>query len=144
MWENDPSLTPTAFAAGQRVTETWVNSGLKMLQHLGWLGRLDGPVDNPSSSCLSCHATGQVPASSPMLPPVGSAESVQMRWFQNYPAGSPFDSTSVSTDYSLQLAAGIQAFRAASQPGGLAAFTSRRKGIDRINKVKEYAVSRGD
>lgn len=144
MWGNDPSLTPTTFAAGQRVMETWVNSRLKTLQHLGWLGRLDGPVDNASSSCLSCHATGQVPASSPMLPPAGSVESVQMRWFLNYPAATPFDSTSVSTDYSLQLAAGIQAFRAASQPGGFAALTGRSKGIDGINKAREYVVSRGD
>ena len=27
--------------------------------HLGWLGRVNGPVDNPASSCLSCHGTAQ-------------------------------------------------------------------------------------
>jgi hypothetical protein len=33
-----------------------------------------------------------------------------MRWFQNLPAGVPFDASSLATDYSLQLAGGIQNF----------------------------------
>lgn len=32
-------------------------------EHLGCHGRLSGPVDNPKSACLSCHATSQYPPS---------------------------------------------------------------------------------
>jgi hypothetical protein len=59
MWGNDPTLTQAAFDAGARVKESWINPDPKTPQHLGWLGRLNGPVDNPASACLSCHGTGR-------------------------------------------------------------------------------------
>jgi hypothetical protein len=34
---------------------------------LGWGERLNGPIDNPASACLSCHMTAQWPKSSPMF-----------------------------------------------------------------------------
>jgi hypothetical protein len=108
MWGNDPNLTQQAFDQGKRVEESWINPDLRTPQHLGWLGRLNGPVDNPTSACLSCHGTAEVPARSPMFPRLNDPN--RMRWFQNVPAGNAFDQRSISTDYNLQLSTGIQRF----------------------------------
>jgi hypothetical protein len=35
-----------------------INTDIKTFQHLGCRNRLAGPVDNPASSCTSCHASG--------------------------------------------------------------------------------------
>jgi hypothetical protein len=109
MWGNDPRLDQAAFNAGARVTESWINPDLRTPQHLGFLGRLNGPVDNPRSSCLSCHMTAQVPVRSPMMPPNDSG--FPMRWFENMPAGNSFDQRSIGTDYNLQISSGIQSFQ---------------------------------
>jgi hypothetical protein len=108
--------------------------------HLGWNGRLNGPVDNFQSSCMSCHMTAEVPALSPMnptfqapagVPPIGSPVNQPppagytgdwyggwMRWFQNVKCGEPFDKPgnpwtmtgAKSTDYSLQVAISVSNF----------------------------------
>ena len=109
MWGNDPKLDQAAFNAGTRVTESWINPDLRTPQHLGFLGRLNGPVDNPKSSCLSCHMTAQTPVRSPMMPPNDSG--FPMRWFENMPAGNSFDQRSIGTDYNLQISSGIQSFQ---------------------------------
>lgn len=85
-------------------------------QHLGWGGRLNGPVDSPRSSCMSCHSTAQTPALSSMVPPraaeVGSDQ--WMYWFRNVRAGEAFDQgRAVTNDYSLQITLSIQNFLAA-------------------------------
>jgi hypothetical protein len=127
MWGNDPENTgndytnkqPTVTKINPTIMESAINAKTSELPptHLGWNGRLDGPVDNPVSACLSCHMTAESPQLSPMnptfqapdkVPPVGSKE--WMRWFQNEPAGKPFDAAALSTDFSLQLAGGIQNF----------------------------------
>lgn len=110
MWGNDPTLDQAAFAAGQRVKETWINPNLQTPQHLGYLGRLNGPVDNPISACLSCHMTAEVPSRSSLTPGADT-----MRWFANLPAGNSFDQRSIGTDYNLQIAGGIQSFQAWKQ-----------------------------
>jgi hypothetical protein len=146
MWGNDPTLTSVSFASGQRPQETWRNPDVRTPQHLGWLERLNGPVDNPSSSCLSCHATAQTPAVSPLIPPLSMPEAQRMRWFQNYLAGQSFDAGSTSTDYSLQLAFGIQNFRAEHQSTLklLQLKITPPKGEILINGVTEYVISRGN
>jgi hypothetical protein len=110
-WGNDPLLTPERHAAGERVKESWINPKLKIPQHLGWLGRLNGPVDNPMSACLSCHGTAQDPAH-PDVPPAGSTDAERMRWFRNVKWNEPFaadDPRNPKTlGYSLQLAKGIE------------------------------------
>jgi hypothetical protein len=93
MWGND-------MTKGQQ----WINTGIGTPQHLGFEGRLNGPVDNPRSACMSCHATAQTPFASPMMPQSGDTA----RWFRNYRGNQPFDAGSVPTDYSLQIAMGIQ------------------------------------
>lgn len=86
--------------------------------HLGWNGRLNGPVDNPMSSCYSCHSTAEYPQLGIMTPlfnadtlrnnPVGSTG--WMRWFKNLPCAKPFDITAHSMDFSYQLAISLQNF----------------------------------
>lgn len=126
MWGNDPTVTTDT--TNQAPTRTIINAALKETvintspdlppAHLGWGLRLDGPVDDTRSSCMSCHSTAQFPAITPILPFIpqdgvplpkpGSA--AWMRWFRNVPCTKPFDEQAVSADYSLQLAASIQNF----------------------------------
>lgn len=99
-----------AMWGNQVATQQWINQSIGTPQHLGFEGRLNGPVDNPRSSCISCHATAQTPATSPMIAPTGDTA----RWFKNYLGSQPFDAGSVPTDYSLQIAMGIQNINKAS------------------------------
>lgn len=147
MWGNDPTVngntyTQTSFKQGPDATkinpqlkESVINDNANELPptHLGWNGRLNGPVDNPISSCMSCHMTAQFPAAAPMNPsfqtrkppypytydPKGNA--YWMRWFQNIDCAVPFGNyvaggvpergvNTHSTDFSLQLAISIVNF----------------------------------
>ena len=100
MWGDDPNYSGVG-----PLTQTWINPSVHM-PHLGYQGRLSGPVDYPTSSCLSCHSTGEAPAGV-MLPP---AQADTARWFRNLRSGVPFDFGRQSTDYSLQTAVGIANF----------------------------------
>ncbi|MDQ1831189.1 hypothetical protein [Massilia scottii] len=102
MWGND-------IAKNQQ----WINKMNGTPQHLGAGGRLNGPVDNPRSSCISCHATAQTPSRSPMIPP---SQADAPRWFANYPGNRAFDAGATATDYSLQIAMGIQNLNRSKTP----------------------------
>ncbi len=128
-WGNDPTLTQTLFNAGQKPVESWVDAESPVVKYrsnppqgtnppriLGWAGRGNGPVDNPVSSCLSCHSTAQLPAASNMTPPGTATEQAKLRWFRNLPPNTAFDTGSKTLDFSLQLGVGIQNFRQAQQP----------------------------
>ncbi len=121
MWGDDPKLTPSGYQSGDRPQESWVNpvsplviyrqnppQGAQPPATLGWAGRANGPVDNPRSSCLSCHSTAQNPAQSPMTPPPTSSEAASLRWFRNLAVNEAFDQGSQTLDFSLQLGVGIQ------------------------------------
>jgi hypothetical protein len=129
MWGQDPTNNtnqsnpqPKRTIINTSLTETIINPDSTELPptHLGWNGRLNGPVDNPMSSCYSCHSTAQYPQSSPISPlfdadtlkanPIGSPG--WMRWFSNLKCGTPFDdpATHQSTDFCLQMAEAIQNF----------------------------------
>lgn len=110
MWGNDPGVTPDMVAGGTQLAESWINGNVSV-EHYGWAGRLNGPVDNPISSCLSCHATAQIPSSSRMTFRNNETIAEKLRWFRNIKAGDPFDVGSTGTDYSLQIAFGIVNFR---------------------------------
>jgi hypothetical protein len=155
MWGNDPDYAennqniPVPDGYGkypiQAVTQTPINSSLKETiinpdtnelpaTHLGWEGRLNGPVDNPRSSCMSCHMTASYPAQdlSPMFVdpeqrwPTTTVEWNRwwMQWFQNvgwkngklekfhveYPSSEKFPEPEYSLDFSLQLSAALQNF----------------------------------
>jgi len=131
-WGNDPTVTTTSTSA--TLNETWLNPSrpAAFLDHVGRAGRLIGPVDNPASSCLSCHSTGEVDMSqangapnafdaTAFIPPNSCSDP--MDWFRNLPSGAggstPFGkgltcpvNTSTAgltaTDYSLQIQAALQ------------------------------------
>jgi len=118
--------------------ETVVNPDTNELPptHLGWNGRLNGPVDNSLSSCMSCHMTASSPER-PLSPsflktepenpgemkrPRTSSpewEEFWMRWFQNvgWKEGKlePFLEAKYPLDFSLQLSAALQNFYQAEE-----------------------------
>jgi hypothetical protein len=122
MWGADPTLLP---ASGQKPTQTQVNpkAPAYALNHLGWGGRMNGPVDNPASSCLGCHGTAQVPNVLASMTPYGTCTDAQkLQWFRNLHGNVAFgavDATScqptaasgsvVALDYSLQQSVALNA-----------------------------------
>jgi hypothetical protein len=143
MWGNDPQDTKnipvtdsngdfpkaqpiTATPIDAELTETVINPRSSELPatHLGWNGRLNGPVDKPLSSCMSCHMTASFPAQtdSPLFtdkserPPTGTPEwsAWWMRWFQNtgWKNGvlEKFMKAKYALDFSLQLDAALKNF----------------------------------
>ena len=115
MWGNDPGGPP--------LQESWINPSAPAYAkaHLGVDGRLNGPVDNRASACMSCHGTAQAPALANMLPPAsGACASLRGIWFRNLPGTQAFGrfqavsgtcqtslppgTTLTAADYSLQLA----------------------------------------
>jgi hypothetical protein len=117
MWGNDPDGPP--------LEESWINPSAPAYAsaHLGVDGRLNGPVDNPASACMSCHSTSQAPSVAPMIPPAsGPCAPARANWFRNLPGTDAFGRfdpegstcetsidgvTLTAADYSLQLAATI-------------------------------------
>ena len=111
-WGNDPQGAP--------LQETWINPAAPAYAkaHLGVGGRLNGPVDNQQSACMSCHGTAQAPSLANMFP-AGSCVANTAAWFRNLPGTQPFGRfdqrtpacdtalngiTLTGADYSLQLA----------------------------------------
>jgi hypothetical protein len=120
-WGNDPGVTPTN---GKPIRESWLNPDPtvkrpNLVQHYGWADRLNGPVDNPQSSCMSCHATAGWPPVS-LIPADKMTDRQKLFWFRNVEAGVAFCQgqtvgtfkcpQQVSQDYSLQLTFGINNF----------------------------------
>ena len=108
-----PNNTVAAVREGTKLVQTIPNTSAGVpFEHLGWAGRLNGPVDNPMSSCLSCHSTAQWPGKAPVIPPRNIIPDSKdwLTWFRNIKAGEPFSTGAESLDYSLQLAVGIQNF----------------------------------
>jgi hypothetical protein len=123
MWGDDPGVTPTVGT----IKQSWLNPAVKnLMQHYGWAERLNGPVDNPISSCISCHATAGWPVA-PLTPPSGSTDAQRLKWFTNVPAGQPFQAGQASQDYSLQLTFGIRAFKQANPVAGPHAMNAAAK-----------------
>jgi hypothetical protein len=143
MWGNDPdnadsfiNKQPTRTVINLALDETWINpSDLLPAMHLGFNSRLNGPADNPASSCMSCHATGQVPSVSAIMPflndpPVAipengtQASAEWMRWFRNFEDGEAFDAgEAVTMDFSMQLTKAVENYMdylAQTQRGGFA------------------------
>jgi hypothetical protein len=143
-WGNDGAVngntyTQRSFAQGPdktkinpKLKECAINDDPNELPptHLGWNGRLNGPVDNPISSCMSCHMTAQFPSVAPLSPAFQSkykytfdpkGDAFWMRWFQDIDCQTPFGNyitggvpekgvKTFSTDFSLQLAISITNF----------------------------------
>jgi len=128
MWGEDPENKANPAAPfplkqtpiNKKLKETIINPDTNELPptHLGWNGRLNGPLDNPMSSCFSCHSTAQYPQASalsplfdPSLSNVKPGDDTWMLWFRNIPCGTPFnDKGGESTDFCLQLSESLQNF----------------------------------
>ena len=126
MWGNDPGYSGAAPLA-----QTWLNPAVHM-PHVGYQGRLNGPIDNPASSCLSCHSTAEVPSGT-MVPPTGVNPA---SWFQNIKSGAPFDSGRQSTDYSLQLSVGIANFTV--NHGSSVATVTPEQRLKQLRSIEAY------
>lgn len=109
-WGNDPDVT----AAGDPdLDENWINPAVPapFAGMTGKHGRLNGPVDNPDSSCMSCHSTAQVRAnlagSDSFMPYKGVAfipadtcsEQDKMNWFRNIDGSEPFGVTTQASGF---------------------------------------------
>lgn len=155
MWGQDPTDNtntsnpqPVSTIINPALKETIINPDTKELPptHLGWNGRLNGPVDDPVSSCYSCHSTAEYPAASPINPrfdpdtlkanPIGSPG--WMRWFSNLKCGIAFDpEKAVSTDFCLQLAESIQNYDTwHGLQGGLWAKNYKQDGLESTSTKK--------
>ncbi len=137
MWGDDPGVTPTMVTSGHALAETWINPSVGPPQHLGWAGRLNGPVDNKASSCLSCHGTSEFKQASALVPSASGSDTAKLRWFDNIKSGQAFDAGQQSLDYSLQLGVGLQNFTPPA-PHAIAPHAA----IPHATPVTVYRVSR--
>ncbi|TSE13547.1 hypothetical protein C1D09_003470 [Mesorhizobium intechi] len=131
-WGNDPTLTAFQYEqGGQRVSQSWVNPRVSekffaLPRHnLGLFGRLNGPVDNPRSTCIACHGQAldwgrailkdtlaeQTASLLKPGPPDPDNDGAVQKYFANLGKAS-FVSGTQALDYSLQVAIGVQNFRA--------------------------------
>ena len=117
----------------KKLTQQWIDQrALRRLttrpvslDHLGYGGRLAGPVDNPNAACLGCHQTAGFPAVSilpefsPLAPILGlndvktaaDHQDFRMSFYRNVTAGTTFsDSQLYSSDFSLQLSMSLYNF----------------------------------
>jgi hypothetical protein len=157
MWGNDPDNRenkvnpfppkPVDQIANKDLKETVVFPSPDLPpQHLGWNGRLNGPADLNTASCLSCHiaaeypavtslvADGMVPDGGPTPPPQGGTDE-WMKWFQNLPAGTSMSKQAYSTDFSFQVAIALQNFFDAKN--------ARYQGLWANDyRLKEFPISR--
>ena len=90
-------------------------------QHLGWNGRLNGPADLNTTSCMSCHIAAQYPAVTSLVPegavpdggpnpPKQGGSPEWMKWFANVRCATSMDPRAYSTDFSFQVAIALQNF----------------------------------
>lgn len=151
-WGSNPKVTysESCDADGKcsqkKLTEQWIDEdALKeltavplALDHLGYGGRLAGPVDNPKAACMGCHQTAGFPAVA-IEPEVSALASVlglddtktaadhqdfRMSFYRNVASGTVFsDRQLYSSDFSLQLSMSLTNFtslrcavRAADKP----------------------------
>jgi hypothetical protein len=155
-WGNNPKVTFMESCAGpdgpckqDKLTEQWINAQAVEdlataplgFDHLGYGGRLAGPVDNAKASCMGCHQTAGFPAV-PILPEFsangallkldaakrpGTEQSFRMMYYGNVASGAVFsDIQLTSSDYSLQLSMSLQNFmslRCAWDPRAASPFT---------------------
>lgn len=129
MWGDDPQVTPDAGTISESMISPQAPEYAS--NHLGWAGRLNGPVDNPASSCLSCHGTAQTPVLAGILPAGACDEpSEKLIWFRNLKGNQPFGRVdanckltaaagSVALDFSLQVNNSIKSITAQDDAGVL-------------------------
>lgn len=141
-WGDDPTVKsdprqfnskgepfPPATVHNADLKQTIINASTDLPpQHLGWGGRLNGPLDYYNSSCMSCHATAQYKQVAPLNPAFGTSYAVGsegwMYWFRNVKCGEvfgtypPTDQQVYTMDFSLQLAISLANFEEWQQLDG--------------------------
>ncbi len=130
MWGNDPDnkvnmtnpFPPIRTVVNDDLKETVIFESVNLPpQHLGWNGRLNGPADLNTVSCLSCHNAAQYPQITSLVPdgavpdggqapPIPGGTEAWMKWFQNLDCGTSLDDRVYSTDFSFQVAIALQNF----------------------------------
>ncbi|MFC6673266.1 hypothetical protein [Marinobacterium aestuariivivens] len=107
-WGNDPDVT---FEGDPDLDQTWINPAVPapFNDHVGLHGRLNGPVDNPQSACMSCHSTAQVRdgatssvgayTAARLLPDNSCSALQQQHWFRNLSGSEPFGQMTTPPDF---------------------------------------------
>jgi hypothetical protein len=111
MWGNDPGYTPADQAAHKPFQEAIISDQIPAYAnaHLGWAGRLNGPVDNPASACMSCHATAQYAIDAPLIfSPSCTTDQQKLLWFRDFCQPVSMSPPAVALDFSLQAEVAIQ------------------------------------
>ncbi|MGI8789254.1 MAG: hypothetical protein ACR2HG_16060 [Pyrinomonadaceae bacterium] len=116
-------VVPLGLMFGNELNESFLNSDVPVPQHFGCKMRLNGPVDNPKSSCMACHAQSEMPQDLDFnklnlsYPPMSCDAATDKFWFKNVNPRSDRtedrtlsapDAQAVSLDFSLQLREGIE------------------------------------
>jgi hypothetical protein len=131
MWGDDPNDRKNVTSGTYPVLTTTVNPELKETaifntkelppQHLGWNGRLNGPADLNTTSCMGCHIAAEYPPVTSLVPPTAVPDGQKdppakggtdewMRWFQNTRCATPMNEHAYSTDFSFQVAIALENF----------------------------------
>jgi hypothetical protein len=130
-WGADPWSFPAVPKSGDLPLQQSVANprvkGDKLYEHMGCNGRLAGPVDNPQSSCMSCHASayaskvGTIGTMGANIPPSFGFDGLcqaysadNAAYFQNMTAPQSFPGGKfpnlMSLDTSLQLTVAFQQY----------------------------------
>ncbi len=149
MWGNDPKRLP---GTATPPVESRINASAPAyaLNHLGWAGRMNGPVDNPESACLSCHATAQVPQVLRSMYPMKKCTTDQrLHWFRNLSGATPFGGVSeacvpepapagvVALDYSLQISVALNAIASGQYVNPCSTGPGRRGAVPALGKGQQ-------
>lgn len=109
-WGNDAGVTPEN-VKDKPLYQTYINPSIRPIAHLGWAGRLNGMIDNPQSSCISCHGSASFPFIMEGAPSETNTTKERLSWFNvNANENTAYLPGTISLDYSLQLAIGIGNF----------------------------------
>ncbi len=127
-WGADPWTFPAVPKSDSLPLQQSVsNPGVGIFEHMGCQGRLAGPVDNPQSSCMSCHGSAyaaRIGAKSAMgvnVPPSFGFDGLctaysfdNAAYFQNAPAPQSYPggkyAHAMPLDTSLQLEVALQQY----------------------------------
>lgn len=169
-WGNSPTATFASTCAGpngpcdqSKLTEQWINAqAVKDLatpplnfDHLGYGGRLAGPVDNVKASCMGCHQTAGFPSVA-ILPEFSAngallkldaatrpqtEQSLRMMYQGNIAAGVVFSDTQLyAADSSLQLSMSLQNFVSVRCAVGRSSNASLCKQRDQWARLQKLAI----
>lgn len=119
---------PTETIINPNLKETKINPNKEELppQHLGWGGRLDGPVDLNNASCMSCHSTAEYPQAAALVPAeafegirnkegnlvklTNTEAAAFKKYFTNIRCATPYSEGTTSCDFSLQVSLALGYF----------------------------------